>query len=406
MIRTILIFGVSLLLSICAVSISIGAMSKKSPTPIAMALWPKNGFVAAANANILLQTAVLDNANQMPSKLDSQIEADAIAAFEYEPTSQTALRNIALSRSVDDFISALAIMKKAGDFSKRDSITNLWLAQNAASGEDLGEILGYYDRTLRTSNGSADVILPVLIRALENETFIEPFSELLIKQEPAWAPLFWGKVAWVEGAIVNASRVRENVLLAQVEMPPKIDTDLVTNLVAYGKFERAYELYLALSKKKDKYPSEYVNNAKFENTSDFPPFDWLVSSDGRYGAEINTITKKLEISMSGGSGGLVASQLVRLPPGRYILRVTQSPDDDDMAKPPIVLKVFCASDETSASVTNSIRLDRKNFEQKILIAQQVCKFFWLQIYARSLDDTKNYDVTIDQVSIINDPQSK
>ncbi len=366
-----------------------GAISKKKVPEIAITFKPLNGFAAESIASAQIKAAIIKNQGRFPDSVSQVNLGWAKRAFVAEPATPEAIAVLAIDKSGT---TAQRLMTYAFSLSRREQVVTGWMIADSEARQDVAAILSYYDTMLRTNSSSRSVILPIMANALSNQTFLEPFAELL-SANPPWARFFWAQVVKTPEAIGNAALLRERLYKENELTESYRDLGLISALVKNKMFAEAEKLYGLLSNMPtDQY---LVKNGSFEHQPKYPPLDWQLSSNGEYGAAIGD--GSLQLSAIRNSGGLFARQLVKLPARTLEIEVqsTQiiSKDID------VYMNISCAEATDVRQRTARFPLVSKSTRRKISNRSADCLYYWLDISGRALESGDGLDVVLDSVSL-------
>ena len=389
MLKTLLIWIAAVTLSILSGAATIGAISKNTAPRLVFSFILANGFSAQTAAVRQTKAFVAKNQRTFPDQVDPSVYTLALQAFESEPVTPGAIAVIALSRTGEY---RRDLMEKAFQLSRRQQLATGWLIMDSGARNDLPAILKFYDTTLRTSRASADIIIPMMANALANDSFVEPFAEIMSKNPP-WASGFWAHLVATPAALANAANLRE--LLYNTDEPEDIYQDpALINALAYNhQFEKTEQLYALLNRPAE--GNDLVRNGQFTSGSKYPPLDWQLFSNGEYGASIDQ--GRLVLSAISSSGGLFARQLVKLPSGLLTLRLelTEALPSDSK----LFLELSCAADIQNKPLAARIPLSGNLVARDISNSGSPCRYYWLDITGRSADRGDGFDVSISSISL-------
>lgn len=265
-------------------------------------------------------------------------------ALALQPANPRAVRLMGYTEDVAGHqTKAAQILALAQGLSRRDAGTQLWLLEDAVRRNDVAAVLQHYDRMLRTSNDSRNVLFPIMTNALKNEEVRLAFAKY-IKAPPPWLSTYLS-FAILEGseptAIADAITVAGG--LPKTETFAVLNAQLLDRLVAANQFVRARLYYLSLP---DRRASELQSLALMgaTTTASNGPFAWQPATSGSSGAEINLQPRRPVMRVFGTSGETVpvARKMLFLPPASYSLsfQIAATEVDSDGA---IGLVIGCKS---------------------------------------------------------------
>lgn len=302
-------------------------------------------------ANAHVQDALLRLSRARSAADVAGAERVARTALMREPINVLAVRVIALSRvSFGDAAGARRAFAYAESLSRRDLPTELFNIENAVRRGDIDSALRHYDHALRTSPDAAGILLPVLTQASADPA-VGPRLRAMVARRPPWA-LGLGEVA--------ASQLNDGPALYALARALRLDLNIpnearlaggvVRRLVDLGANDLALRYYAGFVPGA---AGKLLRGGDFERDSIFVPLDWQLREDANLGAEVEPRAEGghvLRLYARTDRGGDVATQLLFLRPGQYLL----SGEGGDTASDPNdrpVLVLRCRRGQTFASVT-------------------------------------------------------
>ncbi len=397
MIKNSIIWIIALILAGITASHAVGSVGKRIAPTAALSSFPANGFVYAGASDAILKSSVIANEGKIPEKIDPMAGKLAKKGFLLEPTAASAVRMVAFDlASQGDQERARALMRMVLTISKRDRIANFWLVDDYGKLDDIDNALKYYDITLRTSQSAAELLLPTMVTALQNDAFVEPFAKLLVGRPP-WAENFWQKLVNSRESITNAADLRLRLQKRDISIPMQSEQRLIAQLVRYGHLEEAQMVYGALTTAK-KTAGQLVSNADFNDAGGLPPFDWQLNSEGEYGASISPEDGQLLVSAVPGASGVAARQLVTLEPGTY--QLSAKIDSGKLDTTRLDAKLRCATSPPANNLVATISLSKTGVEQKFLIPSADCRYYWVDLDIKIPKEGDFDDVILDSFMIV------
>ena len=199
--------------------------------------------------------------------------------------------------------------------SRRSLPTRLWLIQDAVDRGDVASALHDFDIALRTSTDAQPILFPVLARASADPRLAIPLARTFDRPSE-WRLMFF---EWVLSNGVDARPIAS--IVARMRDRPfvvanALDQRLVERLVTAREFAAARSLSRAFG-----HNSTGVADPNFGDANAHFPFGWELVSNGSIGAEraVSGSSSVLSYSAEPAKGGQVASQLLGLAPGAYVL---------------------------------------------------------------------------------------
>jgi hypothetical protein len=243
-------------------------------------------------------------------------------AFAVDPLEVSTIRTIAIGGvRHDDPERARQVMRLAAQLSKRDSVTDLWLAQDYAQAGDVGAMTASFDQALRTSVRARESAMTPLVNMLANEDSYAPLGEL-IERRPEWEADFWQTFVRNPIALQHSARFFEQTRLPIDRLTPDDRQRLYTNLKASAQYETLFSL--ARFDPAAKASPEHLAAGKFDTTGQGDPLGWTTHSEGDYAADVHAASGELRIDARSGSFGIAADRLFRLDRGyRLAIRMAE-----------------------------------------------------------------------------------
>lgn len=260
------------------------------------------------------------------------------------PLNPAALRSAGLAFAVRGHeAQARRAMETAIALSRREGVAQLWLINKAVERREIGAILVHYDAVMRTFPAGSRPLQFNLARTLAVPQMRREMRRYVSGDTP-WFESF-AAVA-VENASTTIGFAR---LLDESRAVPdsgdlrKVYARVVTTLVQQRQFALLTRIYprLPASRAVDL----MTMTLPTPRTTPYPPVNWLLQAEGSYGgASVGTVNEAaIELYAASGAGGVAASKLLVLNPGRYAVswRMIEAPDAADAAAR---LQVRCASE--------------------------------------------------------------
>jgi hypothetical protein len=274
---------------------------------LALRLDSDNADVAASRAEQLLR---LDPSNR------AEVERLARRALRRSPVSAAGARMLATARDVaGDSRRARALMVYSESLSRRDWPTQVWLIQDAVAHDDIPLVLHHYDIALRTSDATKAFLLPVLVKAIGQPPVVNALIDTLAAR-PQWAAPFLEVASRDAQDLDGLARLLQGLAGRGYPIATGVVTQASARMVDAGRYESAWLVYAA----SHGHPARaIVRDPNFAHIELYGagPFEWtIVTGNGltalssRYGAR-----DALTYSAATGAGGVIARQLLLLPPG-------------------------------------------------------------------------------------------
>ena len=278
---------------------------------------------------------------EMP-RLSDQLIAEAKAAYAVNPLDVSSLRTIALGSMVqDDKERARQVMRIAEQISKRDSMTDLWLAQDYGELGNTDAMLASFDHALRTDVRVRSVTMKPVVEALAHPESFAPLGTLL-KQQPEWEDDFWHEFVRNPVAIANAASFLTETGIPLSQLPDNERRVLYGNLKQTKQLDTLFRL-AALDP--DIETSESALAAgQFVTTDQGDPLGWTLYSKGTAAAHVRPDSGTLEIDAQPGSFGIAADRIASLHGSQDLTIEMAEPVPDNAA---LELALTCADDAST-----------------------------------------------------------
>ncbi len=353
--------------------------------------------VAPDNAAALVS---MSSRSMQPLTLASmRVSADfADRAYRREPVSAAALRQLGFAAEVaGQQDRARHLIQQSALLSRRDFEGQLWLIQDAVNRGDVAEALRHYDVALRTSKRAPAVLFGPLTVATADSILLRPLARMLLRQPP-WGNTFLLQAASTSTAPGNMVKLIAMLLSKGYPVTPLAIQSLEGRLIQTGDYDAAWTLFAVA------YPParrDTIRNPRFQDmASEGLAFGWsfdvsgsatsVVIDDGR--------GRRLSYSAPVGTGGIVARQMLLLPPGTYRLSSTVTENNHAGESAP-VWRIRCVN-QTEA--LGSLPLPIVTTEPKrvqALIGVNGCMAQWLEMVLAATDDPEGIAGAISDVNL-------
>lgn len=288
-----------------------GVMRIQDPA-ISLRFMPNESVALATRAEQLIQ------AN--PKNPPNQVHSMAITALRQQAINPRALRVLGYYTSAKGQDGRAVIYIRAAEAqSRRDSLTQLWLIENAVRKNNIQEALKHYDVALRTRPSTHAILFPILLSALDDpniRTALAPY----IRNERTWVPIF------LNDAISNSDNLTALVDLmiesggpADPEVNQRQNVNLLWRLVNDKHFADARRLYLRLPGA-DAGRLVATGLGAADRKSEFGPINWQMRTGSGSGGSLSADGQKrtaLAIFAVPATTDLVATKILYLRPGDY-----------------------------------------------------------------------------------------
>lgn len=311
-IARIALFPVGLLIAAGSLVHAASEVEAFSVGPGAMTDWGLDAHIVGtlADSGFKAQTAArqAEEQGEFPKLSDSLLKL-AKASFAADPLEVPSLRSIALGGMLQtDPTRASEVMKLAGQLSRRDSITNLWLAQHYFEAGDVEAMLTSFDHALRTSARVREFAMKPVVESLASEESYAPLGKLLAAR-PEWEADFWREFVRNPVGLQNAVSFLKSNRLPPDRIPDADRSRLNANLKSASQYEALFGLAALDPTLKEDIAA--LEAGAFVIGNGFNPLGWTVRSEGRYAARVQESTGELQIDARAGAFGVAADRVVR-----------------------------------------------------------------------------------------------
>jgi hypothetical protein len=304
------------ILSWLSVTSTVAAIADDLNPDLALWVQPDNSIALAAKAD-QIWTAHPEKAG------GTQTTQLAERALQTQSLNANAIRLLALSaQSQGKMARANQLIALATKVTRRDSLTQLWLVQQALDQNNAPKAMKHFDVVLRTNAKAQTYLFPQLAELLEYEDFQIAFKPYLSVDRP-WLGPFLSYVIWntEETPLLAMAIGRTKGMPASDQQYRSYETQIIGRLVGKQYYEDARQFYMTL-KGADENSFASIGLNPRSTDAKFAPFNWRLDSDAGIGAYVRTNRKYTELfaSASDVASGVVAQKLLYLLPGNYIFK--------------------------------------------------------------------------------------
>lgn len=242
-------------------------------------------------------------------RLSDQLMATARAAYAVNPLDAASLRTIALGSLLQsDEERARQLMRTAAQISKRDSMVDLWLAQDYGQLGDTDAMLASFDHALRTSISVRATTMKPVVETLADPASFAPLGKLL-RLHPEWEDSFWREFVRNPVGLARSAAFLTTTRIPLDSLPDDLRQTLYANLKRADEFDVLFRL-AALD-------PDITANAKalaagrFVTVDQGDPLGWTLYSKGTAAAHVMPGSGVLEIDAQPGSFGTAAERTVK-----------------------------------------------------------------------------------------------
>lgn len=278
-------------------------------------------FWQPADAEARVNQAALILSMDRSADALARARALALDGLRRDATNPAAYRTLgAVAEAGGDRPEALRFYREAQRMSRRDQATQLWFIGQYYQRNDPAGMIRHFDIALRTTRRGRDTLLPLLVNFSGDRRIVPPLRRLLAAK-PAW----WRDFASL--LVQSGPRAETAVELTRGLLDPNTPDDrpiierLLGRLAGDGEYALAWSVYAGVAGPAN--GSALLRDGGFEGRGGFAPFDWELAEDADLTAyrepRADGAGSALRLQARGRSGA-VASQLLHLPPGRYLFR--------------------------------------------------------------------------------------
>ena len=198
------------------------------------------------------------------------------------------------------------------------------------------------------------------------------------------------------------SRVmNENVPVSDLEalitLYPRYQSGYLERLIREGALDQAYRAWLAFSELSEGAQVARPFNPTFEDRSESPPFNWSISRDR---AEFQT-RGGLYVTYLGTGRPRLASQILRTPPGEYLLR-SELQGRMPEAGGSLEWTLTCIKSRQRLATSHLVLKTIGNpeiIEDEFRVPDETCAFQRLELWGRSGDFPKTSRIELLEVTL-------
>lgn len=370
--------------------VGIGTVVEKSNPYAALAIAPDNALALVSSS-----TQATDTLAQ--NRLAEAAEL-ARRAYEREPVSCGALRQLGLiaeAKGRSDV--ARRLLQQSDLLSRRDLLAQLMLIEDAVNRGDVASALRHYDVALRTSKHAASILFGPLTFATTDPAMLQPLANLLL-QRPPWGNFYLLQAASTSTSPRNVANLMILLLRFNYQVAPLAIESLTGRLVQKKDFEPAWQLFSALVPAARR---ERVQDPQFRDTSAPElPFVWSfnISGSGTAVPTNDARGSRLAFAAPVGAGGVVARQMLLLPPGDYRLSTTVAENNaGSSSAPKWRLRCVDAAGDLANLSLPVVRSTANKVQTKVRVVN--CSAQWLELVLTASDDSQGIAGAVSGVTI-------
>lgn len=294
------------------ISISLANAWRRDNPSAALAIAPYDARAATILADGLVNSGDIARARAIAS-----------SALRREPISARTMRVVAFTSTLRNDPRAIEQFASAQRLSRRDLPTQLWLLERRVSKGDVAGALGHFRVALTTHAESAPVLFPILIGATGEATLLPALARFLKVPAP-WRDGLLFRMASTGPSPATLDTLFTLLRRQGADFDDATVQSLIDRLVQGGQFAAAARQYM-LATNVVGIGSE-VQGGDFQRAVRFHPFDWTLANSGMADAALvgskghEAPTLAFHSYGAIGSAATLASRLLLLRPGQYMLR--------------------------------------------------------------------------------------
>lgn len=267
-------------------------------------------------------------------------------------------------------------------FSRRNPAAYLWLIEERTAAGDVDKALDYYDLAMRSSPEAREILVPIMIAAMDDPALGRPITDILARGAN-WTIIFWEKVVQAD-PLPSSVGVTLARLSGSRGIPSKdIGDYMIQRLVDNLRFDEAAKVAALY------YPAFKIDHSlgafgRFVSPDIPSPFSWqLISNADVSASPVNP--DRLSMSMFSSNGGVYARKLLQLPPGDYVLGATLASHSGVAGGAPRI-RLRCGNDNVmlADAVPNQVPSGDGKFLAHFSIPA-ACRAEWLEIASPTSD---------------------
>jgi hypothetical protein len=306
------------------------ALSALVVSPLVTARWRDDGAAAAPGplaSSGALAVAAQDrlDGGASPANLDAA-ERLALASLDGSPLNAPALRVLGeIAKARGDSGRAMALFQGAARWSRRDTVTNASLLDDALRRGDIPEAVRRADIILRYAPEVSSAVFPPLAQIAADPRF-QPALARQLATRPAWRPSFLTYL----GQKADPAVALDVMSGLSADGAPPTDaevTPLLDRMVEQHRFLDAFVAWQQFLPATAGKMRGNVRDGDFGGVAGAPPFGWDLRSGAGAAAEIQqgpsagSAGSALKVSYDGVSNATAARQLLVLGQGAYRLTI-------------------------------------------------------------------------------------
>ncbi len=315
-----------------------------------------------------------------------------------DPTSAVALRILGFAAPEAN---QSVIFDMAARLSRRDLQTQLWLIEQAVSGDNVSAALVHHDIALRTSTVAQPLLFPVLSEATGERTLVPEITRMLARK-PDWAMPFLFEAVNSAPSSANLVAIFAGLKAGGAKIDPALAQNLISRTVRDNRFDLTLKAY-QIAGGKNGNAGLSVADGSFSGAQGVEPFSWSYNSEAGLYADRTAVSGndgRVVIRAEAGVSGTAIKQLLLLKPGSYQLTATAGDlSAEDRAK--YQWTVSCAKTEAvigSFEIKPNGAKSARSLDSFTVPATE-CPAQWLALNVNAEMDSDGTEPWIDDVTI-------
>jgi hypothetical protein len=379
-----------------SILIVVTAIADESNPDLALKFAPNNSLALSTKGDLIWTTN--------PDKAGDPLIADlGRRALRAQSLNAPALRLLAVHFQMKgDTKKADELIGLATKVTRRDTLSQLWLIQQASERGDAKAVMYHYNIVLRTNAKARSFLFPQIAKLLEDLSYHPAFAPYL-SQDKVWLPEFLYFVI-----LSNHYPALANAILASRGLPANdiqyrsYETQIISQLITGQHYPLAQRFYLKL---KGATPKTFRTIALNADTTDpkFAPMNWRFDAWSGAGATVARRGGQFEIiaSASAANSGVVAQKMLFLEAGTY--RLSQQVDIRSLGKGGSANWIIRCLYEADSSMILQDQIPKSSGIKNIATTFQIptgCNNQSIELMLIGGDDSEGVDLTLSRLTLI------
>jgi hypothetical protein len=397
-----IIFAIALIiggifLSWQSILIVVTAIADETNPDLALKFAPNNSLALSTKGDLIWTT----NPEKAGDPLIADLGRRALLA---QSLNAPALRLLAVHFQMKgDTKKADELIGLATKVTRRDTLSQLWLIQQASERGDAKAVMYHYNIVLRTNSKVRAFLIPQIAKLLEDQNYQSAFAPYL-SQGTLWLPEFLNFVIWNSDhypALTNA-------ILASRGLPANdsqyrlYETQIISQLITSQQYLLAQRFYLSL---KGATPKTFRTIALSADTTDpkFAPINWRFNTGSGASANVAQRGGQFEIaaSASAANSGVVAQKMLFMEAGTYTL--LQQVNVRSLGKGASANWIIRCIYEGDSSIILSEQISKNKGTKNTISTFQIpigCNNQSIELMLTGGDDSEGVDLSLSRLNLI------